>query len=194
MRYMLLSLLAFFPVAAPAENSGCNIHLHVSDEDPSGTNIRNAPNGEVVLTLPLAKETSHEVHAIEYRDGWWRIDTISHEHGTTIALDEGWVHKSVIGTGLDDGEVVDDGQGGVRLVTPIYSQPTYRSKSGKFMMHGGKTEILGCSTMWLKIRHTYQGESLVGWWAPEDQCESVVTNCSNGSSGEDTGTDSWGNN
>lgn len=48
--------------------------------------------------------------------------------------------------------------------------------------------------MWLKIRHTYQGKTLAGWWAPEDQCASVVTNCINGSSGEDTGTDSWGNN
>lgn len=194
MRYMLLSLLALFSLTVSAENEGCDIRLYISDNDPSGTNIRKSPKGAVLITLPLAKETFHGLHATEFKDGWWKVGQISHELGSEISINKGWLHNSVVETGLDDGEIVDDGLGKMRLNTPIYSQPSYKSKTGKFMKYDGKTEILGCSKMWLKIKHTYQGSSITGWWAPEDQCANPVSNCANGSSGENTGTDIWGNN
>lgn len=193
MKYLVICLLLLNSAHIAAESSDCNIEFHISDEDDDGTNIRNRPSGEVILVMPKAKETQHTVHASQLKGGWWRVERIHHEAGAEILVNNAWIHQSVLGTGVDDGEVITDENNNIRLITPIYSKPTYRSKSGQYMKLRGETEILGCTGMWLKVMHIHEGKSIIGWWAPEDQCSSTVTNCHNGSSGEETGTDIWGN-
>lgn len=193
MKYILLIILGLYSTFLLADNDNCSIRLYVNDQDALGTNIRKSPNGMVLFSLPQAKETAHYVHATQFKNGWWRLDSVDHEAGVQISIKEGWVHGSVVNTGLDDAEFVDDGNGGLRLITQIYSQPSYKSEKLQFMVRGSKREIIGCSGMWLKIRQTHDAKSAVGWWSPEDQCASAVTNCANGSAGEDSGKDIWGN-
>ena len=184
--------LSVFPFAN-AQSQECDISLRVEDTSKTGTNIRMEPKGTVLFALPQALETFHGLHVVGYKNGWWKLNKVYHELGSTIAIEEAWIHKSVATTGHDDGEMKADGQNGMMLTTPIYAGPTYAKKTGVLMNIKGKIEFIGCSGRWLHIKHQFAGKTTTGWWAPEDQCHNSVTNCLNGSKGEETGVDQEGN-
>lgn len=195
---MLFVLLFCSVVSFAAENCGCDVWFAIDDPDTTGTNIRSAPKGTVIMKIPFADDTFHSVHAVEFQNGWWKIDSVSFQSGKQTALKQAWIHNSVVTTGLDDGELYYDSEGQNKLVdgqyvltTPIYTAPSYKSKSGK--VRQGSVQIIGCFKSWLKIVQTYKGEKTVGWWSPEDQCPNLVTNCCGSNSGEKTGTDLYGN-
>ncbi len=192
-KYSMVLVLGFSSSLLAASEDDCDIRLYVSDPDAAGTNVRNGPGGQVAFIIPAAKETFHAIHAIEFKNGWWKIDRVDLEAGTGLSLSDAWIHGSVVRTSTDDGEIVDDGNGVVRMITPIYSQSRYQGRTGKYLMLDGTTEIIGCSRMWLKIKHTHNGSATIGWWSPEDQCPNPLTNCVNGSDGEMVGKDRWGN-
>lgn len=186
----LLILLSLVTLLSAAQNS---VLLSVSDEDPNGTNVRSTPRGEIAFVIPWDSTGCDYsvVEAVEFREGWWRIVSVD---GTPR---EGWIHNSVVYVGIDDGEFepLPGGANGEYIQnTPIYSKPTYSSPSGKRFERGGETKIIGCKGPWIKVRHTFtDGTVIVGWWAPEDRCESQLTSCCNSRNGERTGVDEWGN-
>ena len=81
----------------------CNIRFHISDQDDAGTNIRSQPNGNVILIIPKAKETNHNIYASRLMGSWWKISKIVLEGGAEMEINDAWIHQSVVGTGLDDG-------------------------------------------------------------------------------------------
>jgi hypothetical protein len=178
-----------------AENCGCSIDFYINDTDTSGTNIRVAPGGTIVSKIPYAKESFHSIHAVEFKNGWWKIDYIELEDDTEKTVLNGWIHKSVLGVDLDDGEFIENKDGTIKCITPIYSKPTYTVKSGLFMSGNtdGKRILTGCYGKWLKIKQIVDNDTISGWWAPEDRCSNPLTNCINTRAGEMSGIDEWGN-
>lgn len=90
---LTLLLVLFFAVPAHAEERG--VSLLVIDQDPKGTNVRDAPGGNVTRVIPFHGKTDAEIElrrvAVLERNGQWfrvRLDDGS----------SGWMHASVLGS------------------------------------------------------------------------------------------------
>lgn len=79
-------------------DEGQAIRIGIIDEDPKGTNLRDAPSGKVVEVIPFEpKDESGDIDlnlrvvtVLEKRGDWFRVKAEWKEK-------EGWMHKSVLG-------------------------------------------------------------------------------------------------
>ena len=141
--------------------------VFVTDKDAL-TNVRSAPKGDVVMTLP--DTCSYIIGVIDFKDGWWRVNWIeSAEESIYIELvgsptNEYWIHHSVIGLGTRN-------YGGERWclrATPSKKgKPTYWFKK-EIVVHP-----LRVKGDWLQV--TVNGHT--GWIELDDLCSNPLTKC-----------------
>lgn len=193
------AVFAAAPVRAQAERR-CELYAHVVDRDPSGINVRAAPNaqGRVVGVLKFrTRDGEIAVNIDAEANGWFRIKSFEHFGPDISGKLGGWVHGSRLGTGL---KIMDGPKASERLL----EEPSERSKTlllstwdpgadGKGAglwaeLPGGKREridyektkgaatptLLGCANGYVKIRMNGKYE---GWVPAARLCGSPVTTC-----------------
>ena len=135
------------------------LEVFVMDADPNGTNLRDAPNGEVVQTLDYQDE--YVLKLAKGENGWFRVVEIESVNEGKLKMPIGfaWVHRSVIGMRTNRNVALLDAP-----------------KSGKQI--GTVTQdidvtILDFKADWIKIE--YQESS--GWIAAKMRCGNPVTTC-----------------
>ena len=158
-------------IAALAVNA--QVTAYISDSGPK-TNIRNKPNGKVVMSL---KSNVHYAFLLTSPvNGWWEIADIWNEEnendpsarlrGTNTR--EYWIHYSVIAVSTAN-------YGGQRL--SLRSEPSANAK-----VVYSFTEELVLRPMdynkhgWVKVKCESNGK--IGWIEAEWLCGNSLTNCS----------------
>jgi hypothetical protein len=136
--------LGSLEAAAPAATS-CNVTVSVIDPDPSGSNVRKTPGGDVIATLrtPRTGDDWIEVHVVGQTGDWFAIDRadLVGDARKTIFRGSGYMHGSVLGAdGLVNGE-------------PIRVEPAADSPQILASEEGDQQAfLLGCSGDFMKIR------------------------------------------
>jgi len=131
--------------AAAPVTTACNVTASVIDPDPSGTNVRKIPGGDIAATLrtPRTGDDWIEVHVVGQAGDWFAIDRadLVGDATRTIWRGKGYMHRSVLGAdGLINGE-------------PIRSAPNVDSPQILASEEGDQQALLlACAHDFMKIR------------------------------------------
>ena len=164
---MLVGALTLNTAAAAAPEAAsvaCDISVLVADTDPNGMNVRAAPSTRARVLQIIPVDASGLAVVREQRGAWFRIAGISNaETGENLFRGIGWVHRSLLGLGVANGD------------TRLYAAPDSRSQVLRTLV-ADETPItlIGCSGQWAKVR----AEGRVGWLSPSGQCSNPLTTCS----------------
>lgn len=167
MRKSLLFLFAalMFPFIVGAQGM---IDVYISDSDGPVSNIRNAPKGKVVSTLPTSE--SYVVSLISVKGEWWKIDDVvlqcgDNEKNITLKGSKSgyWIHRSLLCFGI-----AGEQEGALR------SAPSSKSKAIKFLA-GTDFHPVAIKGSWIKAvsldgKHT-------GWIHCDKICSNPLTTC-----------------
>ncbi|MBR6490378.1 MAG: hypothetical protein IKT03_07590, partial [Muribaculaceae bacterium] len=95
---LLLMIALLLPAMASAQSL---VDVYIIDNDGPVTNIRNAPRGKVVSTLPTNE--SFVVTLLSSKGEWWKIDDVVMQEGDNfkeITLKGSktgyWIHRSLL--------------------------------------------------------------------------------------------------
>lgn len=160
---LLLWPIASLDAAAPTAPV-CNVTASVIDPDPSGTNVRKTPGGDVAATLRTPREGDDwiEVHLVGQAGDWFAIDRadLVGDARRTIFRGKGYMHHSVLGAdGLVNGEPI-------RSAPDVDSPQILASEEGDQQAH-----LLACWGDFMKIRV----KGGVGW--TKSLCLNQRTTC-----------------
>ena len=72
-------LLLFAAVLLPMAINAQSVDVYIIDNDGPVTNIRNAPRGKVVTTLPT--DQALVVTLLSAKGEWWKIDDVVEQYG-----------------------------------------------------------------------------------------------------------------
>lgn len=182
----LLILSAVLTVAQPARRSSaraqartggdaavtpCDVSAYVVDRDPKGLNVRSGPAGgfKVVGLLPNEGVDGVGVHITGASGEWVRIDRADEQGGDgerRLFKGEGWVYGPLLGT---------DGVGWVEGGTPIYKEPSKKSRVVARMLGGAEGAVVrGCRGKWMYVEH----KKVRGWAEGSTLCDNSLTTCS----------------
>jgi hypothetical protein len=156
--FLLLATLLVLPTAAVAGDKTV-MQVKIIDKDPKGTNLRNAPSGKVVYTVPFKPkdELERDSVAIRGKKGqWFEVEL---EGGKS-----GWMHSSVLGL---RGGATEDGP------CTLMQSPSEKAKA--VITPGGDAvlQLLDYTTekeFWIKVRYTNAKGVKHDGWVPE-QCQ-----------------------
>lgn len=155
---LLLAALLVLPYAALAGDQPI-MTVKIIDKDPKGTNVRDAPSGKVVYTVPFKPkdESERDSVAIRSKKGqWFEVEL---ESGKT-----GWMHGSILG--LRSG-ATEDGP------CTLMQSPSEKAKA---VITPGEDAVLQLldytteNTLWIKVRYTDAKGVKHDGWVPE-QCQ-----------------------
>jgi hypothetical protein len=141
--------LLFWPIgpleAAGPATAACNVTASVIDPDPSGSNVRKTPGGDVAATLrtPRTGDDWIEVHVVGQAGDWFAIDRadLVGDARKTIFRGKGYMHHSVLGAdGLINGEPI-------RSAPDVDSPQILASEDADQQAH-----LLACWGAFMKIR------------------------------------------
>lgn len=147
------------------------ISVYLNDPDESGTNVRNAPNGEVVGQLVKDSEDNMEFFIIilESKDGWFHINNRVENMADGIKMNEGgecWIHGSVLG--------VDTRNYGNQVI-PMHASPDHESEQvGEINKEMYGLHPLEKCGRWVKLKVN----GTEGWVHDEWICGNPLTTCS----------------
>ncbi len=179
----------------PAGTEPCSFGAWSKDNDPTGLNVRAAPNAQakVLGIVPpprkLPKEhafdldpVKSEFRVVGHRDGWFMIEHITppgvaYEAPYPRNLPQpfkgrGWVSGRMIGGAMANGGLPE----GRLYVSPhadAASLETFDSQSNRISLDTPIRRIHACSGWWALIE-TNEGQR--GWW--RSICSNQATNCS----------------
>ncbi len=162
---LLLLVVMFLPVAASAQLA----QAYIVDNKGDLTNIRNAPNGKVVATLPTSG--AYVVTLISVKNGWWKIDDEVEEYGDdpkTINLSGSrtgyWIHQSLL-------MATTAGVG----FSKLYASPSPKSrvvfKGDKYL----ELQPIDIKGSWLKMKSV--DGNYTGWIQADHLCTNPLTTC-----------------
>jgi len=142
--------------------------VYLKDADDSGTNIRNSPGGEVVLTLKEDKEEAqYMLRLTASQDEWFKVKNPIEgmEEDIEIPNNEAWIHGSVIAVntrnyGGEDLELLDNPENG--KVVGVIKEESYGLR------------IKDLCGVWVKV--IYEGTE--GWIEASWLCGIPWTTCS----------------
>lgn len=161
-------LLSAFCVSALAQDDSCVRSGWVTDKDPKGTNIRDAPGlkGKVIGTIPKAKDDGEQsiVDVIGYSNGWLKIRLAESVDGTTFFKGVGWISAKKVTANVETNT-------GKRA--PLYSSPRKSSEKVATIPNDTLINIVGFDCFGFKV--AYKGRT--GWLSADDACGNPVTTC-----------------
>lgn len=156
---------------AAAAVTPCDLSAYVVDQDPNGLNVRSGPGAtfKVIGNLPNQGVEGIGVHISGGSGEWVRIDRATEQGGDeerTLFSGEGWVYGPLLGT---------DGVGGIEGGTPIYKEPSKKSRVIARMSAGAEgASVRGCKGEWMYVEH----KKLKGWAQGDTLCDNSLTTCS----------------
>ena len=164
---MILMAALLLPAVADAKSS---IYVYIIDNDGPVTNIRNAPNGKVVATLPTSEAFVVELLAV--KGEWFKIDKVVEQYGdeekeiTLTGSKTGyWIHRSLLGF-----TPAGDPTGCLR------AKPSAKSKAVRM---SASTEMsfrpVGIQGNWVKAVTT--NGKYTGWIHSDRICYNPLTTC-----------------
>ena len=98
-KIILTTLIIVIAMSAHAQT---DVMAYIYDRSGTPTNVRNAPNGKVVKSLPEI-DGGYVVKLLEVKNNWWRIDPVVDVYGDDDGLVKlqgsktgYWMHNSVL--------------------------------------------------------------------------------------------------
>lgn len=164
--FLSLLLFAMLPFGNMI-HAQASVYMMITDSD-AVTNVRSAPNGKVVMTLP--DTCSYMLTLTEPSNGWWRVEDIEcAENATDIALQGSptgkyWIHHSVVGASTRN-------YGNQRWC--LRAKPSKKSKATYWFTGEIVVHPLKMSGEWIKV--TINGHT--GWIQSEMLCDNPLTTC-----------------
>lgn len=165
-KYILLFLAAvLLPLAINAQGF---VNAYIIDNDGPVTNIRNAPKGKVVATLPTSEALV--VTLLSAKGEWWKIDDMVEQYGDeekeielTGSKTGYWIHRSLL-----QFSIAGDPNGALRA-TP--------SAKGKAVKISGEPNFhpIAVKGNWVKVV-SIDGKS-TGWIHCDRICSNPLTTC-----------------
>lgn len=148
----------------------CDVDAYVTDQDPSGLNVRSGPGKSfaVVGNLPYKQDTGVSVHITGSSGDWVRIDSgveegSDEEH--TFFSGVGWVYAPLLGL---------SGIAQVKGATLLYRGASLKSGVVQQVPGGDDVTVRGCRGKWLQVEY----KKVRGWAAPNSLCSNSLTTCS----------------
>lgn len=143
----------------------CSISAYITDRNPQGVSIRNAPNPSATVVKKLPTNTLAVFVEITASQGQWvEINRAEGDTGSTIFQGKGWVYTSLLGTSTRG-----YGSNGVA----VYANPNNRSRVIDRIPPEKEVKLLSCSGNWAYISY----QQIKGWIAKIDQCPNPLTTC-----------------
>ena len=137
-------------------SSVCAVSVGVTDTDPKGANVRDAPSrqGKVVTVVAYPADPdglySRRVTAVEQKDGWFNVTL---QDGAT-----GWMHKSILGFcagSMDDGPCV------------VRAKPEDKAQAVTEVPEGAQLGLEDVRGEWVRVSYRDKGGKAVAGWLPE---------------------------
>ena len=132
----------------------------ITDSNRMGTNVRDAPSGRIIATIPFPvnnelpddeKLTRRVVTLLEERKGWFKVLYYGDK--------QGWMHKSVLGAyacATEDGDA------------RLKANPDYNAPKVAILPTDTPLRLLSVRGAWLKVSCTTKtGRNVSGWLPPE---------------------------
>ena len=162
-------LLLFAAVLLPlAINAQGFINAYIIDNDGPVTNIRNAPRGKVVTTLPT--DQALVVTLLSPKGEWWKIDNVVEQYGDEekeIGLKGSktgyWIHRSLL-----QFTIAGDPDGALRAA------PSAKARAIKCSGVDGFHPI-AVKGNWVKVVST--DGKYTGWIHCDRICSNPLTTC-----------------
>ena len=168
--FLFLAMVIMLPAAITAQGL---ISAYIVDNDGPETNIRNAPNGKIVATLPT---NDNIIVTLNYvKDGWWNIDDevfyVGDEEKTETLKGSKtgyWVHSSLLGFGI-----AGDHKGALRTA------PSSKAKAMKVNAYPGEVTLhpIDIKGKWVKVTFVVNGKKHTGWLHRDRICDNPLTTC-----------------
>ncbi len=149
------------------EEKTCDFGAYIIDPDPKGTNVRDAPRGRIIRTIPHSENKSAYVRVTGYHvrssgDTWLHV---RFDDGTT-----GWMYHELVGIWIKSTESDDE--------TTLHRLPDASSPVTGTIFGEGEATVLGGFGKWAIVRYVAgDGIQFNGWLAPERQCARPVQGC-----------------
>ncbi len=145
----------------------CDFGAYIIDPDPKGANVRDAPKGRIIRTIPFSANKSAYVrvtgyHVLGSADTWLRVRL---DDGTT-----GWIYHELVGIWVKNTESDDE--------ATLHRLPDSASPVTGTIFGEGEATVLGGNGKWALVRYTAgDGVQFNGWLSPEKQCARPVQGC-----------------
>jgi SH3-like domain-containing protein len=133
--------------------------VYLDDED-NYSNIRENPNGRIVLKINNIDSYGYILNVIDFENGWLKINEINSVDANLISEFEGWIHSSIVGVALSHNVDLLDKPNGKKVLK-------LEGETGETF----KIKDIHCE--WVKIK-TKKG---IGWVKSEKLCGNPVTTC-----------------
>ena len=153
----------------PTENQRtCDVGAYVIDKDPQALNVRSGPGTKykIIDKLPTVYDIAPVQVRIAASMGKWVMITEAREpaEGKIEFQGRGWVYAPLLGTST------------AAPVYPIslYAQPNRGTPILGTLEPTTSVKLNTCYGEWVKVEH----KNILGWLAPQDQCPTLITNCS----------------
>ncbi len=136
------------------------LEVYDADSDPSGINLRDKPNGNIIKTLERP-EYGYTFSIVRGENEWFRVLKIDDVEDGEIEMPQGilWIHSSVIGIRAN-------------WDAPIFDSPNTGKQIG-IIPADTDLKIIDLKQDWVKIEH----HGTVGWVAAAMLCGNPVTTC-----------------
>ncbi|MFA5473443.1 MAG: lysozyme inhibitor LprI family protein [Aminobacteriaceae bacterium] len=147
----------------PSEGT-CDFGAYIIDPDPKGANVRDAPNGKLVRTLPWQPDDPAliMVTVTGFKGKW--LSVVLHD-GT-----KGWIFSELVGMSLRN---YAPGAVAVLRTRPEENAPAVGDIFGD-----EEVTVLGGEGKWALVQYRHpRGHVLTGWLEPEKQCDNPYTTC-----------------
>ena len=162
-------LLLFAAVLLPlALNAQGFVNAYIIDNDGPVTNIRNAPKGKVVATLPTSE--AFVVTLLSVKGEWWKIDDVVEQYGDDekeIFLKGSktgyWIHRSLL-----QFTIAGEPEGA------LHAAPSANAKAVKISSEASFHPI-AVKGNWVKVVST--DGKCTGWIHCDKICSNPLTTC-----------------
>ena len=147
----------------PAEGR-CDFKAYIIDPDPKGTNVRDAPGGKIVVTLPHRPDDPAliTVSVTGYKNKW--LSVVLHD-GT-----RGWIFGELVGVSLRNYEP--------GAVTALRTRPDPNAPATGDIFGDEEVSIIAGEGKWALVQYRHpKGHMLTGWLDPVKQCAYPYTTC-----------------
>ena len=147
----------------PTEGS-CDFQAYIIDLDPKGTNVRDAPKGHVIATLPHRPDDPDiiTVRVTGHRNKW--LSVVLHDGR------EGWIFGELVGVSLRNY--------GPGSVTGLRTRPDPDSPAEGDIFGDEVVSIIGGEGKWALVQYRHpKGFVMTGWLDPVLQCPNPYTTC-----------------
>jgi hypothetical protein len=162
-----------------AQECPCQLEAYIMDEDKTGTNVRDAPNGKVIKKLILKDRCSLATPIVVHKteDGWCYMTT----NDICVEKVTGWVYGGLIFASLNFHRLsLAQNKSSNGKIPPIqvFSQSSKLSPLIGKLYKEQDVSILKCCKEWVFVKALDKnGKEIRGWVEKRDLCSNPFTTC-----------------